>query len=116
MFIKSTVITPFRKLSFVYHTPSNFFNTSHFLNQYPEKSLNRWIDNNDTEKVLNRAACVLCIRKNNLFKVHLFNDKDDGLYIHPILTNYFLKWTSIDEAHKYVLPKYLEVINKNNGF
>lgn len=118
MFVKSMVITPTRKLAFVYHKPSNFFNASHFLTQYPEKSLNRWTDNDDTIKIVNRAARVLCIGKNSLFKVHLFNlhDDEDGLYIHPILTNYFLKWTSLNEAHKYVLPRYLEVVNKNNGF
>lgn len=52
----------------------------------------------------------------NLFKMHFFNTHNDGVYLHPILSSNFLKWTLPEETYKFVLPEYLKIVNTHNGF
>lgn len=112
MFIKSKVITPFRTIRFIYHKPTKYFNSSYFLKQYPDKLFINWFKEKDTNKIVNKAADVLEMSRSDMFKMYYSNTNYEGIYIHPILTNHFLKWVSENEAHKYVLKKYLKEINK----
>lgn len=113
MFVLKNVNTPLRIVNFIYHKPTKYFNTSKFLKQYPDKLFIHWIDDIESKKIFIRAAHAMDIHKTELIKMYFANSKYDGLYIHPILCNNFLKWTSESEAHKYILPEFLHSINKD---
>lgn len=109
MFVRTSI----RNINIIYHKPSIFLNATHFITQYPEKSLVEWTEDKNTYILIKRLHSM---EINNLFKMHFFNTQNDGVYLHPILSSNFLKWTLPNETYKFVLPEYLKIVNTHNGF
>lgn len=108
MFVRWNVSTHPRVIDFVIHKHTKYFNTTLYGKQphVCAKTFLEWKYDSKTQKNIQHAAHLMDMSHAHLFAFHFRNHKNDGMYIHPLLVQSYLKYVSPNHANQVIAAFY----------